>query len=535
MNRRRLLRGLGALGLTAAAGFAWLRPRAPEPLPPEQTVAGTQFPTIGISPGPTGINPLRIPELLQGEMQDGVRTFRLQTQDGLTRFFEEFETPTLGINGSYLGPTLRLRCMESIAIDVRNAMTEETTLHWHGLHVPASMDGGPHQIIAPGGHWRAAFTLDQHASTCWYHSHLPHRTGPQVYKGLAGMIIVESAETDALDLPSQYGVDDIPLILQDRRFDENGALVYPTNVSALMRGVRGETLLVNGTAAPYFEVSTQKLRLRVLNGANARTFTIARSDSAPFALLAGDSSFLESPLQVDRVTLAPGERAEIVLDIAPGEPFFLVNLPVSPFPALYNGQMNGMMRALDKDAFDVLQIRPAATLAPSPALPAVLTQIARLREEDATQTRYFELGMGNGSGNGGGREGRGAGGNGNGGGNGGGFGGGVFKLNGNMMDMNIINFEVQEGAVEIWELRNVSPMIHPFHIHKVHFEILDRNGQPPPPEERGLKDTVRVHISEIVRVIARFDRYPDPVHPYMYHCHILEHEDHGMMGQFVVV
>ena len=103
------------------------------------------------------------------------------------------------------------------------------------------------------------------------------------------------------------------------------------------------------------------------------------------------------------------------------------------------------------------------------------------------------------------------------------------------MDMNRINFEVQEGAVEIWELRNVSPMIHPFHIHKVHFEILDRDGLPPPPEERGLKDTVRVHISETVRVIARFDRYPDPAHAYMYHCHILEHEDHGMMGQFVVV
>jgi len=535
MNRRQMLKWLGSLGFMTAAGYAWLRPRAPEPLPPEQRVGGTQFPTIAISPGPTGVNPLRIPALLEGTFQEGTRSFSLQARNGLTRFFEEFETPTLGINGSYLGPTLRLRCAEPIVIDVHNTMTEETTLHWHGLHVPASMDGGPHQIIAPGARWRAEFTLDQHASTCWYHSHLHHRTGPQVYSGLAGMIIVASAESDALDLPSQYGVDDVPLILQDRRFDENGALVYPTNVSALMRGVRGETLLVNGTAAPYLEVSTQKLRLRVLNAANARTFTIARSDGQAFALIAGDSSFLESPLQVDRVTLAPGERAEIVLNIAPSEPFFLVNLPVSPYPALYNGQMNGMMRLLDKDAFDVLQIRPAAALAVSPEVPAVLTQIARLQESEATQTRYFELGMGNGPGNGGGREGRGAGGGGNGGGNGGGFGGGVFKLNGMTMDMNRINFEVQEGAVEIWELRNVSPMIHPFHIHKVHFEILDRNGVPPPPEERGLKDTVRVHISETVRVIARFDRYPDPDHAYMYHCHILEHEDHGMMGQFVVV
>lgn len=535
LNRRSLLKFLGALGVTSAAGYAWFRPREPEPLPLEQTVAGNQFPTIGIAPNPVGINPLRIPDLLEGELLEGTRTFSLRTQDGLTRFFAEIETPTLGINGSYLGPTLRLRCGEAIAIDVFNAMTEETTLHWHGLHVPARMDGGPHQIIAPGGSWRASFTLDQHASTCWYHSHLHHRTGQQVYRGLAGMMIVEDDETQALGLPSQYGVDDIPVILQDRRFDASGALDYPTDVSTLMRGVRGDTLLVNGTAAPYLEVSTQALRLRLLNAANARTFTIARSDSAPFALIAGDNSFLESPLRVDRITLAPGERAEIVLDIVPGEAFYLVNLPVSPYPALYNGQMNGMMRALDKDAFDVLQIRPASTLAASPALPAVLTRISRLREAEATQTRYFELGMGNGPGNGGGREGRGAGGGGNGGGNGGGFGGATFKLNGMMMDMNRINFEVQEGAVEIWELRNVSPMIHPFHIHKVHFEILDRNGEPPPPQERGLKDTVRVHISETVRVIARFERYPDPVHAYMYHCHILEHEDHGMMGQFVVV
>jgi blue copper oxidase len=535
MKRRRLLQGLATLGLGASGAWVLWRPQEPEPLPLEQTAAGVQFPTIGIAPGPVGQNPLRIPDLLDGELRDGVRHFALQTQHGLTRFFPEFETATLGINGSYLGPTLRLRCGEPIAIDVHNAMTEETTLHWHGLNVPAVMDGGPQQIIAPAAHWQARFTLDQHASTCWYHSHLHHRTGPQVYQGLAGMLLVESAETAALELPSRYGVDDIPVILQDRRFGENGVLEYPTDVSTLMRGVRGETLLVNGTLAPYLDVRTQKLRLRLLNAANARSFTIARSDEAPFALLAGDSSFLEAPLQVNSVTLSPGERAEIVLDIAPGQPFYLVNLPVSPYPAFYNGQMNGMMRSLDKDAFDVLEIRPALTLESSPALPAVLTSLARLRAEDAKVSRYFELGMGNGPGNGGGREGRGAGGGGNGGGNGGGFGGGVFKLNGMTMDMARIDFEVQEGAVEIWELRNISPMIHPFHIHKVHFEILDRNGQPPPPEERGLKDTVRVHISETVRVIARFAGHPDPLHPYMFHCHILEHEDHGMMGQFVVV
>lgn len=534
MQRRSVIQLLAAMGLSSAAGLYFLRRNAaPEPETP--AIEPVQVSRLAISSAPTAVNALRIPELVEGELSPDGRLFSLNVQAGKTRFFEEFETATLGINGSYLGPTLLLRMGEQIHIDVRNGIDEPTTMHWHGLHVPARQDGGPHQVIPSGGHWRASFVLDQKASTCWYHSHLHHQTGQQVYRGLAGMLIVENEESRGLGLPSRYGVDDFPLILQDRRFTESGELDYPTDVSTLMRGVRGDTLLINGTVAPYLEVTTDKVRFRVINAANARSFTIARHDGASFHIIATDNSFLEQALSVDRLTLSPGERAEIVLDMTAGEEVYLVNLPVSPFPSMYNGQMNGMMRNLDQDAFDVLLLRAAATLEAMPALPEALTTINWLREEDANELRYFELGMGNGPGNGGGREGRGASGRGNGGGNGGGFGGAVFTLNGNMMDMGVINFEVQEGAIEIWELRNVSPMIHPFHIHKVHFQILDRDGLPPPPEERGLKDTVRVHVAEVVRVIAHFDRFPDPETPYMYHCHILEHEDHGMMGQFVVV
>ena len=515
----------------------WRRTQpAPEIGPAAPTGAPIEFDqSIGVRISPVGLNPLRIPELLEGEVNGTEREFRLQLQEGVTRFLPDRDTETLGFNGTYLGPTLRLRTGEAVAINVGNSMREATTVHWHGLHVPAKQDGGPHQVLAPGAQWRSSFTLDQKASTCWYHSHMLHKTGLQVYKGLAGMILVEDEESEALELPSLYGIDDIPVILQDRTFAEDGSLDYPTDVSTLMRGVRGDTLLVNGTLGPYIDVGHDKIRFRILNGANARTFTLAFSDGRSFQLIAGDASFLEAPLVVTEVVLAVGERAEIVVAIAPGEELQLVNLPVSREPRSYASLMNGMMRTLDQDPFDVLLIRAAATLINAPEIPAVLTQIERLRAENATVTRKFILEMGNGPGNGGGREGRGAGGGGNGGGNGGGYGGGIFKINSSMMNMDRINFEVKEGTTEIWEIENQSPMIHPFHIHKVAFQVLDRNGVPPPPDESGLKDTVRVHIAETVRVIARFADFPDPQTPYMYHCHILEHEDHGMMGQFVVV
>ena len=537
VSRRSTLKWFSAVGLAGASGTWWWRSRPIKDVPTSAPLdAPVEFDqTIGVRTSPVGLNPLRIPPLLEGEASGTEREFNLQLQEGLTRFLLDLDTPTLGFNGSYLGPTLRLRTGEPLAINVSNGMQEATTVHWHGLHVPAKQDGGPHQVLVPGADWRVNFTLDQKASTCWYHSHMFHMTGRQVYMGLAGLIIVDDDESGTLGLPSAYGVDDIPLILQDRAFAGDGSLAYPTDVSTLMRGVRGDTLLVNGTLGAYIDVSHDKIRFRILNGANARTFTLAFSDGRPFQLIAGDSSFLESPLTVTQVMLAVAERAEIVVSIAPGEELQLVNLPVAPLPRSYTGLMNGMMRTLDQDPFDVLLIRAAATLTVAPAIATTLTQIERLRAEDATVTRKFILEMGNGPGNGGGREGRGAGGGGNGGGNGGGYGGGIFKINGNLMNMNRINFEVKDGTTEIWVIENQSPMIHPFHIHKVAFQILDRNGVPPPPEERGLKDTVRVHIAETVRVIARFEDFPDPQTPYMYHCHILEHEDHGMMGQFVVV
>jgi FtsP/CotA-like multicopper oxidase with cupredoxin domain len=222
---------------------------------------------------------------------------------------------------------------------------------------------------------------------------------------------------------------------------------------------------------------------------------------------------LSEPVKIKNLTLSPGERAEIIVEIIKGEPLKLVNI-ASPSNGRSRGPM--MMRGMNNEKFEILSIRPKNSLKVVPALPSILTTIEKLQERDVSKTRRFTLEMGMGP-----RMMR--------------RGGGQFTINGQAMDINRIDERVKLGDTEIWEIRNASPMTHPFHIHDIQFQILDRDGKRPDSGEQGWKDTVRVHQDEVVRLIMRFDDYADPNIPYMYHCHILEHEDGGMMGQFVVV
>lgn len=474
---------------------------------------------------------LRIPPLLEGDKVNGRREFALTLQAGHTRFYRDVDTPTWGINGSYLGPTLRMREGDDVRLHVHNHLDEHSVLHWHGMNVPASMDGGPHQDIMPGGSWSPAFEVRQPAASCWYHSHTMHLSGPQVYKGLAGMLIVDDVVSDTLDLPREYGVDDIPVIIQDRIFDRDGNMVYPDRMEDHMIGVRGNTILVNGTLNPEFQAQTGRLRLRLLNAANARNFTLALSNGKPFWQIATDCALMETPVELTHLVLTPGERAEIIVDTRGDEAFKLINVPVpAPNVPLY-GLFTELLMQMDRQAFDILTIVPDHQAADGPlALPQQLATIDWIPTSAATRSRRLLLQMGEGQGNGGGL------------GGGprsrkefGGWGGGVHKINGRKMDMNFIEATIVAGTTEIWEIANETPMIHPFHIHKVHFQILERNGQPPLASERGLKDTVNVPAHGYVKVIAKFTGPGDPMIPYMFHCHILEHEDHGMMGQFIIV
>ena len=209
--RRWLIAGLVVvlmipLGLAGAVGLVWARAVT-------DTVGQVAFE-----------RPLAIPPLAESRVEDGTRVFDLRAGKGTTDFgVADTPAETWGYNGSYLGPTLRAERGERVRINVTNEVGETTTTHWHGHHLPAKMDGGPHQPIEPGETWSPEWTVDQPAATTWYHPHLHGTTAEHVYRGLAGMFILDDAQSRELDLPSEYGVDDIPVIVQDKKFDGDDA------------------------------------------------------------------------------------------------------------------------------------------------------------------------------------------------------------------------------------------------------------------------------------------------------------------------
>lgn len=478
----------------------------------------------GFSKTPLPQPSLTIPPLELGNDVARTREYNLNLQTGVTQFFQDHDTKTSGINGAYLGPTVKIRNGDKVRFNVTNGLNEISTLHWHGAHLPASQDGGPHQVIQPGKTWSAEFNVKQKAASLWYHPHIEGRTAAQVWQGMAGMLIVEDDETDALNLPSDYGIDDIPLILQDRHFDSNGQLTYDPSMHFVMMGMTGDIPLTNGAITPVFEAKTKLLRLRILNGSNASFYHLGFDNNKPFKQIASDGGLLEAPVEITRLALGPAERVEIIIELKAGEKISLRSFKTkeqgeqgNTQGMMGNGGMGNMMSAMSASPdFKFLDIQAASNLAGSDELPDKLVTIDRLNEQDATVTRTFDLQMN--------------------------MGPRVMMglvsshlINDKVMKMSRIDEQVKLGATEIWEIRNNSFMAHPFHIHDVQFQILDRNGKPPAPVERGRKDVVVVNTGETVRLIMKFEDYSDPKSPYMYHCHILEHEDAGMMGQFTVV
>lgn len=443
------------------------------------------------------VNELAIPPLAPSTVEDGVRTFQLTAQEGTTDFAGIGDTETWGFNGAFLGPTIRAERGEQVAFEIDNQLPEATSVHWHGMHLPAAMDGGPHQMIEQGETWRPTWTIDQPASTLWYHPHPHGETEKHVYLGLAGMFILDDDASLTADLPSEYGVDDLPLIVQDKSFDRNGRLELSNDGSE--PGMLGDTVMVNGTVGAYQEVTTERVRLRLLNGSTARTYTFEMPDR-PMTLVATDGGFLDAPVEMDQVRLAPGERAEVVVSFDAGETVRLhsskTNLGGIVVPATSGGN----------DEFDVLEFRAADRLTPSPepSWPQAADAVAdELHEDEASVTRDFVLN--------------------------------TREINGQKMDMNRIDEVVHVGDTEVWEVRSTQPIPHSFHIHDVQFRVLSINGQAPPPELAGPKDTVYLNPNVTYRLLVRFEDYADPTMPYMYHCHMLLHEDEGMMGQFVVI
>ncbi len=307
--------------------------------------------------------PLAVPPLAESRVEDGVRVFELEAREGVADLGASAPTPTIGLNGDYLGPTLRAARGERVRVDVTNALDETTTLHWHGMHLPSAMDGGPHQMVEPGETWSPTWTIDQPAATLWYHPHLHGQTASQVYRGLAGMFLIDdpaAADGPAADLPHEYGVDDVPVILQDKSFHADGRLDDAVSFLSPV-GPLSDRVLVNGTPGPYLDVTTERVRLRLLNGSDSRVYDVGLADGGTVQLVGTDGGLLPVPQSVERVRLSPGDRAEVVVTMAPGQRAVLRSFPpelgVNPLFERFSG---------GDDTLDLLELRAAARSSRAP-------------------------------------------------------------------------------------------------------------------------------------------------------------------------
>ena len=458
-------------------------------------------------------NPLLIPDTISGNIMN------LSLQTGTVQFYPQQVTNTYGVNGNILGPTLMMRKNYSVTINVANNLPDTTTIHWHGMHVSPTNDGGPHIIIAPGSTWSPSFKVKDWASTVWYHPHLHEHTNEHVQKGVAGFIFVRDSIERLLNLPRTYGIDDFPMALQTKAFDANKQIVVASALDT--------ALMVNATLKPFLNVAAQVVRLRLLNGSSERTFNLGFTGNKTFYQIGSDGGLLTSPVALTRLRLSPGERAEILMDFGPynGQSFDMINFTTelpsgnygAPQPGMGPGQTipNYTSNPLNTANYNVIKfnVQPP-TSNPVTTIPTTLVTHNPWPQASAVNSRtltFMPMNMGPTAIQ------------------------GPFMIDNQMFDMNVINQTIPLDNVEIWTLRNQTPISHPFHIHDVHFYVLDINGVPPSPGLAGRKDVILVPGGNgTVRFITKFETYCDDHYPYMYHCHMLTHEDDGMMGQFLV-
>lgn len=451
-------------------------------------------------------NPIAIPDTLTGT------TFNLNIHPDSVQFLPGIKTLTNAFNQyAYLGPTLIFNKGENVTMNVNNNLSDTSTVHWHGIHVPAMADGGPHSVILSGTTWSPQFNVMNNASTFWYHPHTHMKTGQQAMRGAAGLIIVRDRIEAALNLPRRYGIDDFPLVVQSQQFDANNQIDW--------RGMHDSILLVNGTINPMLDVPSQVVRFRLLNASQERNFNFGFTGNHSFKVIGNDGGLLNAPVTVTRIRLSPGERAEVLIDLSAmgGQTVYLMSY-ASEFPTGVQGgtPMPGMDTAMYSPIngidFNILQLNVVAqTINPVTSIPATLVTVTPWLEPQSNITRNIIITAQNMMSM-----------------------DGPFYFNGNLFDMNRIDYHIPLNNIEIWSLTNQTMVAHPFHIHDVQFFVLDRDGITVQPQEAGYKDVVMIAPQETVRFITKFEDFADTTMPYMYHCHILMHEDDGMMGQFVV-
>ncbi|WP_203712116.1 multicopper oxidase family protein [Asanoa siamensis] len=456
--------GVAAL-VTAGADAALAAPRAPDPAP--FTVR------------------MPVPRVLRPESTRGDTDLYVVTaKKARVEILPGTRTEVLTYAGMFPGPTLRVRAGRTAVVRHTNDLDMGTVVHVHGGCTPADSDGFPTDTLAPGRTRDYTYPNEQRAATLWYHDHAHHMEAEHVYRGLAGFYLVEDPAEAGLRLPD--GDHDIPIMLRDARFDAKARLVFALDDFANRR-----TILANGKARPYFPVAARRYRLRFVNAANLRTFTLRLrhgGKTTEVAQIASDGGLLAAPAAVRSWRMTPGERVEVVVDFA--------RFPVGSQVFLEDASGGQVLR------FDVTRggkdtSRVPDRLATLPALPK------------ATGRRTFVLGYD--------RARR------------------RFLINGRQFDDGRVDTEIKRGTTEIWTVTNdgsSSAIPHNFHPHLIQFRILDRNGRPPAPGEAGVKDTVSVGRGETVRLQATVGPYTGR---YVLHCHMIDHASSGMMAQLRVV
>jgi len=398
-------------------------------------------------------------------------------------------TEVFAYNGRLPGPTLEVREGDRVVVHFRNDLPEATTVHWHGLHLPFASDGSPFHPVEPGETYDYEFTVRPGtAGTYWYHPHPHHRTGYQVAKGLYGAVIVRAADDPIADIPERL------IILADNRLAEDGSIDLPQQASPAGRidrenGREGEVLLVNGSVMPVLPIRAGEVqRWRIINTSAARVYRLALSGHS-FLHVGTDGGLFERPVEVREITIASAERVEVLVrgSGAPGARAVLQSLP-------YDRYIPQTRPADWQRPRDLLTVQYSAEgrIAARP-IPERLRPVPRLDASAAVATRTISLSQG--------------------------------MINGRHMDMTRVDVAGRLGDVEVWEVENLVGMDHPFHLHGFQFQVIDRNGVPEP--FPAWKDTVNVPRHETVRFLVRYENYPGK---WMFHCHILDHEDHGMMG-----
>lgn len=447
-------------------------------------------------------------------------SFTLAATAGKTEFVAGTASRTLGFNQPYLGPVIRVRSGTDVAATVENRTDVPISVHWHGLLVTGDVDGGPHQAIAPGETWRPVLPVRQPPATLWYHSHLHGQTAPRVYAGLAGVLIVDDGKDAERGLPSTPAVDDFVLVLQDKRFSRSGEAVYEPGAADLMHGFLGDRILVNGQIMPRIGIPAAVVRLRLVNASNGRNFDLHFADNRPIVLVGSDQGYLPEPITLDRLRLTPGERAEVLVDFGKGGPATLLSGPHQETRGVMamGGMMHDMLPLAETFTapFPVLEFTVDPTLAAAVReMPARLDAAETITAQPVTTRKFMLNDMGMTMG----------------GGMMGGHGGMAFAINGSPFDIARLDLETRLGTSERWILAG-EMMGHPFHIHGVRFRVASENGGAPRAENSGWKDTV--FIEGEAELLVEFAQAAAPAMPFMMHCHILEHEDAGMMAQFAV-